>query len=108
MAPSRLEQLRVLLESDPEDALLHFLLGRELVSAGSHEEAVEPLRRAVALDPDHSAARKELGKALLRSGRHGEAAQALREGIRVAEANGDLQAVREMRVWLERAGEAEG
>ena len=60
------------------------------------------LARALELDPDYSVAWKLYGRALAEAGREKEAAHAYQRGITTAEARGDLQAVKEMRVFLKR------
>ena len=60
------------------------------------------LSSAVEQDPDYSAAWKIYGKVLAEAGRDEEAAQAWLTGIDVAEQNGDIQAAKEMKVFLRR------
>ena len=104
----RVARLRGLLASDPDDKLSWFSLGRALLELGRHEEAQDPLRRALGLDPAYTAAQRDLGRALLASGEAAEAARILEAGAPVAEAAGDLQTAREMRVFLRRARSALG
>lgn len=99
----RIDRIREMLESEPEDALLLAMLGTALIEEGNPQDAVEPFRSASRLRPDYTASWKGLGRALFESGLHEEAVAALRKGIEVARKNGDLQAVREMEVWLRRA-----
>jgi cytochrome c-type biogenesis protein CcmH/NrfG len=63
---------------------------------------VAHLRKSVELDPKYSAGWKLLGKAYETAGRLSDAEQAWREGVSVSEANGDLQAAKEMKVFLKR------
>jgi hypothetical protein len=51
---------------------------------------------------DYTAAWKLLGKTLQAAARQNEALSAYRRGIEVAQANGDIQAVREMEVFVRR------
>jgi Tfp pilus assembly protein PilF len=91
-----------LLARAPDSAVLRFTLAtayfdrRELERAGLHAEA------ALALDADYSAAWKLLGKIQAARGETHKAAATYRQGIAVAEARGDLQAAKEMRVFLRR------
>ncbi|MEJ2577013.1 MAG: hypothetical protein P8106_10165, partial [Gammaproteobacteria bacterium] len=62
----------------------------------------------VELDPQYSAAWKLYGKALAALERQAEAAEVYRRGIAVAERRGDVQAAKEMRVFLKRAQKALG
>jgi predicted Zn-dependent protease len=99
-----LEQLEAMLARGPDTALLRFSLGSEYLKTGEYERAIEHLARAVELDPSYSAAWKLLGKALAASHRPEEAARAYEKGIAAAEAKGDIQAAKEMRVFLKRLG----
>ena len=87
-----------------DGALLRFSLANALVQAGRDGEAVEHLRQAVAQDPGYSAAWKLLGKCLVATGDSNAAGDAYRQGIVVAEAKGDMQAAKEMKVFLKRLG----
>ncbi|RMD69724.1 MAG: tetratricopeptide repeat protein, partial [Gammaproteobacteria bacterium] len=66
------------------------------------EKAALHLAQAVARDPGYSAAWKLYGKALSELGRTEEAKEAYRRGIEAAERKGDVQAAKEMRVFLKR------
>lgn len=96
------DSLEAMLARGPDTALLRYGLGGEYLKTGQPDKAIEHLRKAVTLDPKYSAAWKLLGKALADAGRTDEAIKAYADGIRAAEANGDMQAVKEMRVFLKR------
>lgn len=102
MNSSRIEKLEEFLRTSPENALLQYSLGIEYLKAERPEKAIAPLRAAIAVKPDYSAAYRELGKALNRTGQTEQAAETYRQGIQIAQANGDLQTAREMRVFLKR------
>jgi Tfp pilus assembly protein PilF len=95
------ENLESMLAAGRDDALLRFSLGNAYLK-DQPALAAEHLARAVGLNPDYSAAWKLLGKALTGVGRDDEAEQAYRSGIAAAERNGDIQAAKEMRVFLRR------
>lgn len=97
-----LETLENLLAQGRDNALLRYSLGNEYLKAARPADAVVHLRQAVYQDPRYSAAWKLLGKALGETGALVEALQAYREGIIVAEAKGDIQAAKEMRVFARR------
>ena len=99
---ARLEALQA---KDPENALLRFSLGNAYLGAARHAEAAVQFAEAVRLDPNYAAAWKLLGKALTATGDPTAAADAYRKGITVAEAQGHIQAVKEMKVFLKRLGE---
>jgi len=91
----------------PRDgALLRFALGQALLATGDAAAAATELQAAVGFDPHYSAAWKLLGKALQATGDLDGAASAWRAGMAVAEARGDVQAAKEMRVFLRRIGSA--
>jgi len=100
------ERLEKLLATGRDDALLRFSLGAALLRADAPQRATPHLARAVEHDPEYSAAWKLYAKALAATGREREAGDAYRRGITAAEARGDLQAVKEMRVFLRRLGAA--
>ncbi len=85
-----------------DNALLRFSLGNEYLKANDAAGAIEHLREAVARDPTYSAAWKLLGKTLAQQGERDEALAAYQRGIEAAEAKGDKQAAKEMRVFARR------
>lgn len=98
----RIESLEKLLGGPRDSALLRFSLGNEYLHVGDTQAAADCFRTATRLQPDYSAAWKALGKALAASGDQPAAMAAYREGIVIAEARGDIQAAKEMRVFLRR------
>ena len=99
------EKLEKFLAERGETALLRFSLGNAYL-ADQAEKAAEHLERAVALDPAYSAAWKLLGRALTACDRIEQARQAYATGIETAEQRGDIQAAKEMRVFLKRLEKA--
>ena len=98
-----LENFKKLLKAQPENPLLHYSLGNEYFKAQDFEPAEKHLRQAVELSPEYSAAWKILGKTLTAAGSYQEAIEVFNQGIEVAEEKGDIQAAKEMRVFLKRA-----
>ena len=98
------EALEKMLEQGQENALLRYTLGSLCLKKQLFDDAVLHLQRALELDPQHSASWKLLGKALVELDRTAEAIAAYDKGISVAEAKGDVQAVKEMRVFRKRLG----
>lgn len=94
--------LEKMLASGKDNALLRFSLGNAWLGAGEAAGAVPHLQKAVEHDPKYSAAWKLLGRALNDSGDSRAALEAYRKGIEVAEARGDIQAAREMKVFARR------
>lgn len=95
-------QLRALCGGPRDGAVLRFALGNALLAAGSAADAAAEFRRATEFDPDYSAAWKLLGRALNDSGDAARARQAWSDGIAAAGRCGDVQAQKEMRVFLKR------
>ena len=96
------ESLEAMLARGQDNALLRYSLGNEYLKLKNPARAAEHFRQAVTHDPKYSAAWKLLGKALAESGSESDAADAYRRGIGVAEKKGDVQAAKEMRVFLRR------
>jgi Tfp pilus assembly protein PilF len=108
MASERIREILELLEDEPDDALLHLTLGKEYLEAGEAAAALPHLERVVAVDPKYTAAYRYLGTALDVLGRDGEAADAWERGIAVADETGDIQAGKEMKVFLDRLRARQG
>jgi Domain of unknown function (DUF4388)/Tetratricopeptide repeat len=68
----------------PQNATVHFLLGRLRLAEGRPGEAVDDLRRALRLDPLCVAAHRVLGYALVASGRFAEAVDQWEQWERLA------------------------
>ncbi|EGV18577.1 hypothetical protein [Thiocapsa marina] len=103
---SMIENLEAMLRRGQDTALLRYSLGAEYLKTDDTGRALEHLAEAVRLDPAYSAAWKLYGKGLSAAGRHAEAILALDRGIAVAEAKGDIQAAKEMKVFRKRAERA--
>jgi Fe-S cluster biosynthesis and repair protein YggX len=93
---SRIEQFRKMATDDPDNALGHFSLGRELLSAGMAADAVPSFERVLQIDPNLSRAYQLLGTALLQLGRRDDAVRRLTAGTRVAHERGDVMPKNEM------------
>ena len=68
-----LAELRRAVESNPDDASLHFMLGCTLEAAGLPEEALAPLRKVLKVDPEGAAVHYYLGLAFQGLDRYDEA-----------------------------------
>lgn len=99
---NRIDAFEALLARGQDTALLRFGLGQACFEADDAARAVTHLAAAVRLAPDYSAAWKLYGKALAQVGRAEDAIEAYARGIAVAEARGDIQAAKEMRVFRRR------
>jgi predicted Zn-dependent protease len=102
------DNLELMLQRGQDSPLLRFSLGSECLKAGDLVAAIDHLRQAVEQNPGYSAAWKLLGQAHARSGATSRAVAVYLRGIEAAEAQGDMQAAREMRVFLRRLGGTQG
>lgn len=99
---SMIDNFEKMLANGTDNALLRFGLGQAYLGAGEFSKAAEHLRRATEHDPNYSAAWKLLGKALAEHGDTAAALQVYQQGIQVATSKGDVQAAKEMQVFLKR------
>jgi Tfp pilus assembly protein PilF len=99
---SVIANLEKMLFSGQDNAMLRFGLGSAYMQQNDCHGAIPHLESAVQHDPGYSAAWKLLGKAHTACGQPGEAKLAYEKGIDCAEKKGDLQAVKEMQVFLRR------
>lgn len=100
--PSPTEALEKLLGGPRDGALLRYSLGNEYFKAGEFQRAAQMLATALEKDAHYSAAWKLLGKTHEKAGDGAAAIAAWRRGMEVAEARGDIQAAKEMRVFARR------
>ena len=96
------EKLEKLLAQGRDSALLRFGLGDACLKEHDAEQAAIHLAQATQQQKSYSAAWKLLGKALHQLGRLEEAQAAWATGVTVAQQQDDLQAVKEMTVFLKR------
>jgi len=99
---ARIAALQTQIGGPRDGALLRYALARALLEAGHKQPAISALREALQFDAGYSAAWKDLGRVLHQCGDSEAAAEAFRKGIAVAEKRGDVQAAKEMRVFLRR------
>lgn len=99
---SALETFEKMLAQGKDNALLRYSLGNEYLKLERPQEAIAHLKAALVFDPNYSAAWKSLGKAQHEAGALAEALDTYRQGIGHAEARGDIQAAKEMKVFAKR------
>jgi uncharacterized protein HemY len=96
------QALEKMLAQGMDNALLRYTLGSLCLKAADYEAAASHLAQALQWDEGHSASWKLYGKALSKLAREEEAIAAYEKGIAIAEGKGDVQAAKEMRVFLKR------
>jgi len=89
------QNLELMLQRGQDSPLLRFSLGGACLDDGDLPAAVEQ-------NPGYSAAWRRLGDACARAGSTERAVDVYERGIEIATAGGDLQAAREMTVFLRR------
>ena len=97
-----IDALKNMLDQGQDNLLLRFGLGQALLKEGQAEEAIEHFLAALEFDPKHSAAWKLLARAYAETGQQAQAIKSYEQGIEVAEDRGDIQAAKEMKVFLKR------
>ena len=102
------DNLQLMLERGQDSPLLRFALGQECLKTGDLLAAIDHLRRAVEQNPRYSAAWRALGEAHRLAGSPERAAEVYERGIAAARLAGDMQAAREMAVFLKRLRRGQG
>lgn len=102
MTDPLVERLRAQVGGVRDGALLRFSIGNAHLGDGNYADAATSFREALGFDAHYSAAWKLLGKALLAMDDEAGAADAWRQGIATATGRGDMQAAKEMTVFLNR------
>lgn len=94
--------LEKILASGRDNAMLRFALGQAYFDEQEYVLAAKHLAKAIEFDRDYSAAWKSYAQTLTHLGERQAAIEAYQKGISVAEKKGDMQVMREMRVFLKR------
>ena len=102
MSDQIINNLLSMLDQGQDSALLRFSLGNAYLNSKDYKQAIEHLAQALKHDSDYSAAWKLYGKALTSNGDNEEAINVYQQGIKIAEDKGDIQAAKEMRIFLKR------
>ena len=88
MADSRLDVLRMMHESDPDNTAVMFGLAKEFEKAGRFDEVIETLTNYLERADDEGNAYGMLAAAYLKTGRREAARKAYEKGAEVALAHG--------------------
>ena len=95
-----IKDFETMLEIDPNNAVVRYVLANEYLKAGMNEKAVEQIQAYLQLKEDEGAAYRMLGQALDRRGCLDEARQAYETGIEQATKHGHLGMANEFRETL--------
>ncbi len=102
MTTDIIKNLEAMLDRGQDNSLLRYSLGNEYFRLKKLETAASHLHKAIELDPNYSAAWKLYGKVLEANQQYNDARKTFEKGIVVAEKKGDIQAAKEMKVFLKR------
>ena len=105
-AADKIAAFRNMAESDPDNELAHFSLGKLLAEAGEAARAEAPLRRAIELKPEYTVAYRWLGESLVALDRKTDALEVLEKGWRLANERGEFQPRDAIQALFEKLGES--
>jgi len=88
MSNSKIENLKALVEKNPDNPLGRYGLANEYLKLEMYEEAIEQVEAYLKLKDDQGAVYRMLGEALLKLGRKEEAKEAYKKGIEAAHRHG--------------------
>lgn len=101
---SRLESVRALVEQDPANSRIRFMLCMEYLGISDWSSALTELRELVRRDPDYVAAYYQAGRASEELGSTGDARDFYQSGIDAARRTGDGHALSELQGALDILG----
>jgi tetratricopeptide (TPR) repeat protein len=101
---ARIDQIRSLLEQDPTNSRIQFMLCMEHVSAGAWAEARAEFDRLIGRDPDYVAAYFQAGRTCEELGDVPAARQCYQQGIEAAHRKGDAHSLSELQGALDMLG----
>jgi tetratricopeptide (TPR) repeat protein len=101
---ARIEQFKKMAEADPTNELGHFSLGRAYANAGLHKDAVASLERAIEINPNIAKAYQLMATSLLAENLRDPAIARLTQGVKIADARGEMLPRNEMIKMLKDLG----
>jgi Flp pilus assembly protein TadD len=96
----RLQQIQDMINDDPHDAMLWYMLAMEYASMGDDAQAARTFEDLLRARPDYVPAYMQAGKTLVRLGRDADARGVYERGIAVAQQKEDFHARDEMQGML--------
>lgn len=100
MDQTRINLFKQVIETDPNDPMLHYSLGLEYAKGEMHQDAVDAFHEALRCKENYSAAYYDLSKSLAALGQTEEVLKILAKGITVADGLKDMQPLRDMQALL--------
>jgi predicted Zn-dependent protease len=100
VASSRIETFKQMLESDPDNTMVHFGLANEYLKSEQYEAAAAALQDYLQRADDEGAAYGMLARALEKLGRREDARQAYEHGIAAAQKHGHPSMAEDYRMTL--------
>lgn len=100
----RIEQFKKMTESDPQNELGHFSLGKTYLELGDYAQASASLQRTIELSPQHSRAYYLLALAQKGANDRDAAIATVQKGYQVATERGDLMPRRDMAALMKTLG----
>jgi len=88
MSNSKIENLKALVEKNPDNPLGRYGLANEYLKLEMYEEAIDQVEAYLKLKDDQGAVYRMLGEALLKLGRKEDAKEAYKKGIEAAHRHG--------------------
>ena len=101
MSAERIDSLKTILQSEPQNTFARYALGMEYSSAGETDAAVAQFQTLLETDAKYANAYFMAAQALDHAGRTEEAAEWLRKGIQCAHEVGNRHAESEMQAMLD-------
>lgn len=100
----RIEALRGMIEIDPKNSRMRYMLANEYVSTGRPREALIEFEALIALDPDYVPGYFQAGRAAEGLGQLDSARSYYQNGIATARRTGDTHALGEIEAALDLLG----
>jgi len=98
--PTRLQQLQLMLEQEPNDEFLQYAITVEYFSAGEIQKAIEGLENILQNNPTYLAAYYQLGKCYETQSQTEKAKEVYGKGIDIAHQQGKTKTLGELREAL--------
>lgn len=102
----RIERFKYMAEADPNNEVGHFSLGKAYLEASRFADAADSFKRAIAINKNLSKAYQLAAQALLEMGQQPQAVALLTDGVKVADARGEVLPRNEMVEMLKKLGAA--